>query len=172
MLNQLRHAFAAPRKLRESHKFLESWCPQGVEVVVKDKACWLHYSGMIYSLPYAEIPDPAHVPFMLVHLENHKWCLKLAGGVYTHRSILEAWVRTYLPDASVIGFGANDIVYPEEQTDRPLLKGVHSSFAITHRKNFVLSTQTRNALALLAMNLRKKTEALTSGGNIYVRGNM
>ncbi len=171
MFNQIRHAIAAPRKLKEAYQFLESWCPKGVEVVIKGKACWLHYSGMIYSLPYTQIPDPAHIPFLLVHLENHKWCLQLAGGVYTHRSLLEAWVSKYLPDAIVFGFGPNDIVYPDEKVDRPLLNGLHSSLAITHLGDFVLSTRTSNALALLAMDLRKKTELLASGHRIYVRGN-
>jgi hypothetical protein len=168
MLNQLRHALEAPRKLKEAKAFLEAWCPPGVEVVVKDKSCWLHDSGMIYSLPYRRVPDAAHVPFMSQHLDNHRWCLGIAGGVYTHRSLVESWVRKYLPDASVVGFGPNDIVHPNESKDRPLINGLHVGLVVTHKGMFVLSTKTTDALALLAMQLRKKTKALLEGESIYI----
>jgi hypothetical protein len=142
-----------------------------VEVVVQNKACWLHSQGMIYSLSYTKTPGAEHVPYMTTHLENHRWCLELAKGVYGHRSLLEAWVRAYLPDATVMGFSPNDIIYPDESKDRPLLKGPHSSFAITHSGKFVYSTKESSELAIVAMDLRKKVAALAKGESIYFRGN-
>lgn len=161
----------APRKLREAKRFLEQWCPKGVEVVTDGKACWLHYGGMVYSLDYRTTPEPQHVPYMLVHLEDHKWSLQLCGGVYTQRSLMEAWVMRFLPDACVFGFGPNDIVYPDEIADRPLLNGVHTSFAITHKGRFVTIVKSSNPLPWLTMELKKKTEAQAKGEGIYVGGN-
>ena len=165
------HALAAPRELREAEEFLRSWCPQGVEVVNDGKACWLHYGGMIYSLEYRRRPDIDHVPFMTQHLENHKWCMALSGGVYSHRSLLEAWARRYLPGAHVIGACENDILYPDETSDRPLLKGTHTVLVVTHNKKFVMSTKTSKELACLALDLVAKTRAISEGRNIYIRGN-
>ena len=170
MLKSLLERIAAPRKLREAQSFLEDWCPADVEVVNDSKACWLHYGGMIYSYDYKSIPAPENVRYMLMHLENHKWCLQLAGGVYTHRSLLEAWVGKYLPDAHVVGFGPNDIVYPDECADRPLLKGESTIFAITHHGKFVTYAKVANPLPWLALDLKKKTDALLNGESIYIRG--
>lgn len=167
MFRTLMHALAAPKKLRETEAFLRSWCPKGVEVVNDGKACWLHFGGMIYSLEYRSVPESEHVPFMTLHLENHKWCMSLAGGVYSHRSILEAWVRRYLPEAHVIGAGDNDIVHSDEATDRALFKGVHTMLVVTHDKKFVISTKTSQSLAILAYELSAKTRAISKGGNIY-----
>ncbi len=168
MFNQIRHALAAPRKLRAAKEFLESWCPKGVEVVVLDKQCWLHYGGMIYSYPYSEIPDPGHVPYMSMHLNNHKWCLQLAQGVYGHRSLLEAWIRNYLPDATIVGYGSGDIIYSDETVDRPVpISGSHSHFSVMHKKNFVFSTKTDKPLAELATDVRTKTDLLIKGEDIY-----
>lgn len=171
MLKTLIDKLSAPRKLRETECFLTDWCPKGVEVVNDGKSCWLHFGGMVYSLDYQSIPSPEHVPFMGEHLENHKWCLALVGGVYTRRSLLEAWARKYIPTGNVVGASEHDIIYPNETQDRPLLKGLHTVFAVTHANKFVITTKERTPLPWLTSEIIKKTKAISTGENIYFRGN-
>lgn len=171
MFSSIRHALARPGKLREAKAFLDGWCPPGVEVVQKDDAYWLHYGGMVYSIPYTEAPEASHVQFMPKQLEDHKWCLELAGGVYTHRSLLQAWARKYLPDAIVIGYSDQDVIYAEETKDRPVYGGEHTNVAVLHNKQFVYTTKVSAPFAIVAMELRQKTEAIATGGRIYFRGN-
>lgn len=167
MLRNLLRRLTARKRLSEAEKYLWAWCPKGVEVINDGHSCWLHYGGMIYSLDYQEPPAPENVPSMTEHLENHKWCLSLAGGVYTHRSLLEAWVRNYLPDAHVIGASENDIVYPTEIQDRPIYKLPHTRFIVTHNDHFVFSTTVKTPLPWLAYQVIEKTESLKHGKNIY-----
>lgn len=167
MLKALLRRLSAPKRLREAEKFLWDWCPKGVEVINDGHSCWLHYGGMIYSLDYQEPPTAENVPFIIEHLENHKWCMSLSGGIYTHRSLLEAWVNKYLPDAFVIGASENDIVHPDETRDRPIYKYPHTRFLVTHNGHFVTYTTVKTPLPWLAYELRKKTKSLQSGEDIY-----
>jgi len=167
MLNRVLFFLPAARRLRAVERFLGDWCPRGVSVINDGRRCWLHYGGMIYSLPYDDLPSPEHVPYMTTHLENHKWCMKLAGGVYTRRSLLEAWVNNYLPDAAVIGASGSDIIYPDEKNDRPIHKGEHTHFTVTHKSHFVLHATMTTSLPSLAADIIKKTRALGKGEDIY-----
>ena len=167
MLNSILRRLSAPKRLRETEKFLWDWCPKGVEVVNDGHSCWLHYGGMIYSLDYQDPPAPENIPGMTEHLENHKWLMSLAGGVYTRRSILEAWCKKHLPDASVIGASDNDIIYPDETQDRPIYKNPHTQFFVTHNGRFVAHASMKTPLPWLAYELRRKTIALEHGHSIY-----
>ncbi|SAL84986.1 hypothetical protein AWB67_06819 [Caballeronia terrestris] len=169
MLRRLADRLAAPKRLREAERFLADWCPQGVEVVNDGRYCRLHFGGIVYSLEYDSIPEANHVPHMSDHLELHKWALQVAGGIYSHRSLLEAWVRHYLPDARVLGANPNDIVHADETGDRPLWKGEHFVWYLTHENKFVTRTLKTTPLPWLTMELKRKTSALSAGDSIYIR---
>ncbi|MGF6265217.1 hypothetical protein OKW49_006210 [Paraburkholderia youngii] len=168
MLRQLIARLSAPKRLSEVEHFLQNWAPCGVEVINDRKHCCLHFGGMVYSLDYDAIPDANHVPFMSEHLELHKWALQLAGGIYSHRSLLEAWVRHYLPSARVLGASPNNIVHADEVGDRPLWNGEHSIWYVTHDNKFVTSTRKTSPLPWLTMELKRKTNALLAGETIYI----
>lgn len=93
--------------------------------------------------------------------------MKLAGGVYTRRSLLEAWVNKYLPDAAVIGASDCDIIYADETSDRPIYKGEHTHFTVTHKNHFVLHAAMATSLPSLAADIITKTRALENGEDIY-----
>jgi hypothetical protein len=168
MLRRLADRLAAPKRLREAERFLTDWCPEGVEVVNDGRSCRLHFGGMVYSLAYATIPDSNHVPYMSDHLELHKWALQTAGGIYCHRSLLEAWARHYLPVARVLGASPNDIVHADETDDRPLWKGEHTIWYLTHENKFVTRTLKTTPLPWLTMELKRLTGALSAGESIYI----
>ena len=169
MFHQIRHMLEAPGKMKAAKAFLDSWCPPGVEVVKHNNSYWLSYAGMIYSLAYTQPPSPEHLPYMTEHLKNHKWALNLAGGTYTHRSILEAWCKKFLPKANVVGFSDNDIIYADEKFDRPIVVGPHKNFTVTENGRFITFTKSDYELANLVRDLKDRAAKIGSGENYWIR---
>ena len=63
-----------------------------------------------------------------------------------HRSILEAWVKNYLPSAHIVGANETDIIYADEIMDRPVSGKEHVAYYITYKDEFLLRTFVKNPI--------------------------